>query len=63
MRNRLRRWRRRWCLWRRHPMAEWSPIVRHRPARYGEVDGRIVMKVDEITVRQWRCAIHERPNR
>lgn len=57
--KRLTYWRRRWCLWRGHPMAEWSPICIYEksPDRY--VDGQIIPG-DEYMVRAWRCALHDR---
>lgn len=48
--RRIRLWRRRWCLWRGHEMAAWSPTV----LSYVDANG------DEWTTRQWRCARHDR---
>lgn len=62
--KRVRYWRRRWCLWRDHPMADWSPIVmiEKAPDRaiFGD-DFTVITFVygDEITTRGWRCAKHD----
>jgi len=58
--GRLTRWRRRWCTWRGHPQAEWSPIVVWvtEPDRLEE-DGTIVQG-DDTVVRSYRCARHDR---
>ena len=42
-RRRLRLWRRRWCLRRGHPMADWSPVV----VSYKEPD-RFVSDIDSV---------------
>lgn len=61
LRYRLRIWRRRWCMRRGHPMADWSPLcVSYKaPDRIDPESGQYIYG-REITQRSWRCARHDR---
>ena len=56
----MKRLRRRWCAWRGHPRADWSPIVFwYSDPDILNMDGSIT-RGTEIVIRAWRCALHDR---
>lgn len=59
--KRLLYWRRRWCRRHGHPMADWSPTVMYWPAQYRLVGEVITETIPEIIVKQYRCALHDKP--
>lgn len=60
LRQRLTVWRRRRCLRRGHPMADWSPhCVSYKfPDQWV---GGVFVRGPELYSRAWRCARHDPP--
>lgn len=57
--KKLRYWRRRWCAWRGHQEAEWSPVV--LCWRTPDVwDGERVIDGAETRVKAYRCERHDK---
>lgn len=58
---RLRVLRRRWCIYRRHPMASWSPVcASYKAPDVAGPDGTITPG-RELVQRAWRCSRHDKP--
>lgn len=58
---RLRVLRRRWCIYRRHPMASWSPVcASYKAPDVLGPDGSVVPG-RELVSRAWRCSRHDKP--
>lgn len=60
MRWRLKVWRRRWCIRRGHPMADWSPVcMSYREPDLVRIEDGLRVPGRVIEQRAWRCALHD----
>lgn len=57
----FRVWRRRWCAWREHPIADWAPICLSETGASALLeDGQVVPGI-QIVVKEYRCVQHDQP--